>query len=58
MNTIPFTKQKVIEYLDKNIEYWRNKMSNTSNEEDILIAQCYVDAYQSVRASLFGQLKK
>jgi len=28
----------------------------TNSEEDLLVATCYIDAFQSVRVSLFGEL--
>lgn len=56
-----FEKKYVKEYLDDMIEYWRNKRDeahNVSDDQDKLIASCYVDAYQSVRKNLFGELKE
>jgi hypothetical protein len=50
---IKFNKESVKEYLDKCIEYWR-KQKQYGNE----IARYYIDAYQSVRTSLFGELKE
>ena len=49
--TIPFEKDAVKEYLDKNIRYWREQCS-----KDPDFAYYYIDAYQSVRVSLFGEL--
>jgi hypothetical protein len=48
MDTIEFTKEDIKEYLDNCIVYWRNA------KEDYSIY--YVDAFQSVRFSLFGEL--
>lgn len=67
MSTIPFTEKDVKEYLDDCIIYWRRNKKNLKNNMDdgfwamdknILIASCYIDAYQSVRISLFGELLK
>lgn len=66
--TIEFTEEAIKKYLDKCIASWREKrdievkqrqgqnspfpnMQSTSE----LIASCYVDAFQSVRTSLFGE---
>lgn len=38
-----------IKNLDKLIMYWRKAKINAEDEEDKLIASCYVDAYQTVR---------
>lgn len=59
--TIPFEKDSVLKYIDKCIDYWRNQMSLIQSERDSDIftnqCACYVDAYQSMRTSLFGSLK-
>ena len=47
---IPFTKKAVKEYLDKCILYWRKK-----KKEGCVYAHYYIDAFQSVRVSLFGK---
>ncbi len=47
--TVPFTEEEVKGYLDKNIVYWR-KCAPTE------MRASYIDAYQSVRVSLFGEL--
>jgi len=46
---IEFTKAAVKEYLDRCISFWRR--------EDVEGSKYYIDAYQSVRTSLFGKLK-
>ena len=38
-------------YLDNSIHHWRNQERNQST-----IARYYIDAYQSVRMSIFGEL--
>ena len=48
--TIPFEEDAVKEYLNKRIRYWRGERS-----KDPDYALYYVDAYQSVRYSLFGE---
>ena len=57
--TIPFDAVSVQKYLDGCIVYWRKKRKKAvtaKNEEDELVAMCYVDAFQSVRNSIFGEL--
>jgi hypothetical protein len=54
--TIPFTKKAVREYLDKSITYWRDRRDSSRSEVDTEISTNYVDAFQSVRNSLFGEL--
>ena len=49
MNTIPLTENDIQEYLDKCINYWREK-----NDEGDERAVYYIDAFQSVRISLIG----
>lgn len=46
---VPFTEEDVKKYLDHAISYWR-KCPPTEMQSH------YVDAYQSVRVSLFGEL--
>lgn len=46
-----FEKDAVKDYLDTNIRYWR-----AEREYSIDPAKYYIDAYQSVRMSLFGEL--
>lgn len=62
-STINFNRKEVRAYCDRLIEHWRetrHRAAGKGNEEDILIADCYIDAYQSLRISFFGQslLKK
>ncbi len=58
----------VLDYLDDAITKWRTKREEAEaqaeaddanliprSEEDLLIARCYVDAFQSVRSSVFGE---
>jgi len=53
-NTVPFTEVDVKNYLDVCINFWRNKKIN-GNENEKDMAVYYIDAYQSVRISLFGE---
>jgi len=62
---VPFNKNDVMIYLDSCIEYWRKEKKSFeenmddgfwSMERNKIIAVCYIDAYQSVRVSLFGEL--
>ena len=46
---VEFTEEGIKEYLDKAIEHWR-KCAPTQMQ------QHYVDAFQSMRVSLFGEL--
>lgn len=52
IDTIKFNPDKVKRYLDSCINFWRKER----DEEGSLIAKYYIDAYQSVRNSLFGEL--
>jgi len=57
---VKFDPENVKRYLDWAIEKWRQKReeaANAENHELVLIASCYIDAFQSVRSSLFGKLK-
>jgi hypothetical protein len=49
--TIPFTRKNIEEYLDDCIRHWRKKRAEGS-----VAARYYIDAFQSVRTSLFNQL--
>lgn len=71
-DTVRFTEKAVKEYLDECIVFWREKKVKAEKSrrvnigvadvddmdaiQDILVAKCYIDAYQSVRTSLFGEL--
>jgi len=47
---IPFTRESVRDYLDNAITKWREVRDGG---EEAPVAACYIDAYQSIRASLF-----
>jgi len=50
---IELTEEAVKRYLDECIDYWR-----AAKEHGVKWAVYYLDAYQSVRTSLFGQTKR
>jgi hypothetical protein len=55
--TVEFTREAVKEYLDGAIRHWRrlrDKQPEAVREE--CMATYYVDAFQSVRVSLFGEV--
>ena len=57
-STVKFEEDSVRNYLDGCIRYWRGKKKEAilqKNDEEELIAMCYIDAFQSVRSSLFGE---
>lgn len=57
--TVKFTKKDVKEYLNNCINYWRKRRDNEAKwTEEHYIAKSYVDAFQSIKISLFGELKK
>lgn len=51
-NTIPFDEEHIKAYLDRCIVYWRKKL----DEGDDKMAPCYIDAFQSVRMTLYDEL--
>jgi len=55
-NLINFTEKDVMKYLDGCIDHWRN-IKETGNNYEKEIAVYYVDAFQTVRTSLFGETK-
>jgi len=52
---IPFRKKRVKAYLDGCIRLWRKIRDNSEMEKQVRAIH-YVDAFQSVRTSLFGEL--
>jgi len=55
--TVEFTQEAVKGYLDMCIHTWRRKRQDaTSDDDEKQMAIYYVDAFQSVRVSLFGEL--
>jgi len=56
---IELTEKSIKEYLDKAIRLWRQRREEAAKDsEDELVARCYIDAFQSVRTSLFNELLK
>lgn len=55
---VEFTETDVKAYLDKAIVFWRKKRNEAPGTPEgdklVVMARHYVDAYQSVRVSLFG----
>ena len=49
------TNEKALEYLDDAIKYWRS-VRDARGHLDQDLAVYYIDAFQSVRLSLFGEL--
>lgn len=47
--TVPFTEESVKDHLDKCILFWR-----AQRKDGMVTASQYIDAYQSLRISLFG----
>jgi len=54
-DTVDFTPEAVKAYLDKCIRYWRSVRDNPEHAKREM-GSFYVDAFQSVRVSLFGEL--
>lgn len=50
--TVPFTPEDVKAYLDKAIMFWRGERSKKNKNAEIAVY--YIDAFQSMRVSLFG----
>jgi len=56
-DTIAFTEEAVKEYLDTAIRHWRDVRDEEKRaDSDYGMATHYIDAFQSVRISLFGEL--
>ncbi len=57
MATVDFTEDAVKAHLDKCIRHWRLERNTVLASEKLKeMAAHYIDAYQSVRMSLFGSL--
>jgi len=48
------TKEEFLPVLDNEIKKWRLRRDLTEDEKDVMMAVCYVDAYQCVRSNLYG----
>lgn len=55
-DTVEFTEEAVKEYLDRNIRHWRASRDGSSEMYDAQIALHYIDAYQTIRLALFGEM--
>jgi hypothetical protein len=53
--TVEFTEEAIQDYLDNAIRVWRRNRDNSRPGPDLEMAQHYIDAFQSVRTSLFGE---
>lgn len=56
---VAFNEEAVKAYFDRAIQYWRSRGKKDSKDFDyisVVTAAHYVDAYQSMRMSLFGEL--
>lgn len=49
------TFQEIKDYLDEAIVYWRD-VRDTGSGDEAEMAPFYIDAFQSVRMSIFGEL--
>ena len=49
--SVALTEKEIKSYLDSCIEYWRDQRKNGDDK-----AVFYIDAYQSMRTSLFDEL--
>jgi len=61
VGAIPFTEEDVMGYLDKSIKFWRKKRkiaNQLHKPAAVKIAEYYVDAFQSARVTLFGEVLK
>lgn len=50
------TPDELRTYLDDAINKWREQRAQAPTDSDQHTAACYVDAFQSVRVSVFGEL--
>lgn len=57
--TVEFTEEAIQDYLDNAIRAWRTQRDRAHGPEgdtaQRIMAEHYVDAFQSVRTSLFGE---
>ncbi len=58
METIPFIEKDIKEYLDKAIKHWKIEKIYAMEGQEKFMTSCYIDAFQSMRISLFGELKE
>ena len=50
---VPFTRSAIRKYLDDCIDFWHRQ-----DEEGWEPSEFYIDVYESVRMSIFGNLKR
>lgn len=55
LGDIKYKIKKLMRFLDDCIDYWRRKKEISKTKQDKLITECYIDAYQSVKISIFGK---
>lgn len=53
--TIPFEQRAVLGYLDAAVREWRMRRDRASSVAEEDMAAAHIDAFQSVRSSLFGE---
>lgn len=58
---LPFEEDAVRDHLDACIRLWRERRDEAeanpgASEEDVALTEHYVDAYQSMRTSIFGEV--
>jgi len=64
MNTVPFTKKDIKNYLDIKIQSWRKEMEICENRNHKTLVELtsmafeYINIYQSIRKDLFGKVLK
>ncbi len=54
--TVKFEPEAIKEYLDGIIRHWRQNKAEAQTSEQELMSKCYIDAAQSMRMYLFGEL--
>lgn len=50
------TQDELRDYLDDSIRAWREQRDSNIGRAEEHTATCYIDAFQSVRVSVFGEL--
>jgi len=50
------TDKEIRQYLDQVITIWRERRQRSQDDDYLMMCKCYIDAYQSVRQTLFGEL--
>lgn len=46
----------IIKYIDFTIGFWRETYKNAKTEPERISARCYIDAFQSMRYTITGEL--